>query len=286
MKIGATTIALAGWTVDPRQPASSQRQRLEAIRQIISGYRLNAVELTLDLGILFPRVFPPDFYKRAADLQQELDFNCSVHLPFTWIDLSSLNEAIRQASLQTIHTAIELCKPLQVESYVLHLWGGTTHQITAVLESPVQQQVLLGALIAQAGRSLEQVCAWLDPKRMCVETLEAPNFDLALPLVEKYGVSICLDVGHLVWQRVDEIDFLERNAGRIGEIHLHDARREAVKGWERVIDHLPLGDGQIDYQALLNKLRDIAFSGVVILEFNDRAALEKSLAQIGLLPGS
>jgi len=93
-------------------------------------------------------------------------------------------------------------------------------------------------------------------------------------------------VGHLVWQRVDEIDFLERNAGRIGEIHLHDARREAVKGWERVIDHLPLGDGQIDYQALLNKLRDIAFSGVVILEFNDRAALEKSLAQIGLLPGS
>jgi sugar phosphate isomerase/epimerase len=285
MKIGATTIALAGWAVDPRQPASSQRQRLEAIRQIISGYKLNAVELTLDLGILFPQVFPPDFYGRVASLQQELDFSCSIHLPFTWIDLSSLNETIRLASLQTVRSAIELCRPLQVESYVLHLWGGTTHQIASVLEDPVQQHVLLGALIAQAERSLEQICAWLDPKRLCVETLEAPNFDLALPLVEKYGVSICLDVGHLVWQRVDEIDFLEHNAGRIGEIHLHDARRETVGEWERIVDHLPLGDGQIDYQTLLRKLREIEFSGPVILEFNDRAALEKSLARIGLLPG-
>jgi sugar phosphate isomerase/epimerase len=285
MKVGATTIALAGWAINPSQPAYSQEQRLEAIRQIISGYGLNTVELTLDLGILFPQVFPPDFYKRVASLQQELDFTCSVHLPFTWIDLSSLNEAIRQASLVTVRSAIELCRPLHVESYVLHLWGGTTHQIASVLEDPVQNRVLLGALIAQAGRSLEQICAWLEPKRLCVETLEAPSFDLALPLVEKYGVSICLDVGHLIWQRVSEIDFLERNAAQIGEIHLHDARRETVGEWERIIDHLPLGEGQIDYRALLRKLGALEFSGPLILELNDRSALEKSLAQIKPLIG-
>jgi sugar phosphate isomerase/epimerase len=283
MKIGATTIALAGWAIDPRQPTASQEQRLEIIRQLITVYGLGAVELTLDLGILFPQVFPADFYGRVASLQRELGFTCSVHLPFTWIDLSSLNERIRLASLESVRSAIELCRPLQVESYVLHLWGGTTHQIATVLENPAQQQILLGALITQAGRSLEQICAWLEPQRLCVETLEAPAFDLALPLVMKYGVSICLDVGHLVWQRVDEIDFLERHAQSIGEVHLHDARREATGGWERVVDHLPLGEGQVDYPALLRKLRAIDFSGVVIIEVNDRGALEKSLERLAPL---
>jgi len=285
MKIGATTIALAGWAIDPRQPVASQEQRLEAMRKLITGYGLGAVEMTLDLGILFPQIFPTDFYRRVASLQHELDFTCSVHLPFTWIDLSSLNEPIRLASLESIRSAIDLCRPIQVESFVLHLWGGTTHQIASVLQDPVQQQILLSALIIQAGRSLEQICAWLEPRRLCVETLEAPAFDLALPLVEKYDVSVCLDVGHLVWQQVDAIDFLERHSGRIGEIHLHDARRESVGEWERVVDHLPLGEGQIDYQALLHRLREIDFSGVVILELNDRTALEKSLAQIGYSPG-
>ncbi|MBN1148394.1 MAG: sugar phosphate isomerase/epimerase [Anaerolineales bacterium] len=280
MKIGATTIPLAGWAVDPRQPEASRERRLWAIRQLVEGYGLAAVELSLDLGLVFPQVFDAGFYARLAELQHSLGFTCCAHMPFLWLDAASLNEPIRRASLESIQLAIELLQPVQIENYVLHLWGGTTVQIAAVLEHPAQRQALLAALLAQAERSLAQICDWLAPPRLCLETLEAPAFDFALPLVEKYDVSICLDVGHMAWQGGGELAFLERHAERIGEIHLHDARRESVGGHERVVGHLPLGEGQVDYPALLRKLQEIEFSGAVILEVNDRAALEKSLARL------
>jgi len=282
MKIGATTIPLAGWIVDPRQPEASREQRLGAVRRLVEQYGLGAVELSLDLGLVFPQVFDADFYVRLADLQQELGFACCAHLPFLWLDIASMNEPIRLASLESIRAAIELLRPVHVESYVIHPWGATTAQIATVLKHPVQQGPLLAAALAQCERSLARLCDWLEPARLCLETVEAPAFDFVLPLVERYNVSICLDVGHMVWQGGGELAFLERHAGRIGEIHLHDARRESAGEHERLVDHLPLGEGQIDYLALLRKLQEIGFAGAVILELNDRAALEKSLARIGL----
>ena len=46
MKIGATTIPLAGWVADPRRPQQSRAHRLAAIRQLVTDYDLSVVELT------------------------------------------------------------------------------------------------------------------------------------------------------------------------------------------------------------------------------------------------
>jgi len=69
----------------------------------------------------------------VAALQRELGFACTVHLPFLWVDLTSLNELVRQASVESVRQAVELAQPFQVETYVLHLWGSTTTQITRVI---------------------------------------------------------------------------------------------------------------------------------------------------------
>mgnify|MGYP000429279349 CR=1 FL=1 len=60
--------------------------------------------------------------------------------------------------------------------------------------------VTLGALLAQASRSLSALCDMVEPADLCVENLEDSLFDLALPLIEQHQVSICLDVGHLALQ--------------------------------------------------------------------------------------
>ena len=94
MKLGATT-PLTGWLADPQQPERSRAQRLAAIRQLAEGYGLSAVELTLDLSMVYPGVFDGDYYSAVADLQQELAFTCTVLLPFLWIDPASLNSLVR-----------------------------------------------------------------------------------------------------------------------------------------------------------------------------------------------
>jgi len=276
MKIGSTTVPLAGWVVDPRDPVGSREIRLGAIRKLVQEYALSAVELTLDLGILFPQIFDASFYMQAAELQAELGFTYTVHLPFTWIDPASLNEPIRQTSVDCLLQALELAQPLQVESYTLHLWGETTIQIASLLERPEQQQVLLGFVLAQAERSLAPLCQVVEPERLCIENLEAPDFEFILPLVEKYNSGICLDVGHLAWQEIDPTIFIERYKERIREVHLHDARIEG----QTVIDHLPLGQGNLDYLAILKKLSSIGYNGAVILENNSLEDLEQSLEKL------
>jgi sugar phosphate isomerase/epimerase len=280
MKIGATTIPLAGWGVDPRRPEQARAQRLAAMRQLVEGYGLSAVELNLDLGIIFPQVFDEGFYAAVAGLQQELSFTCTAHLPFLWLDPSSLNEPVRQASVGSLCQALELARAVDVTTYVLHLWGFTTIQIALLLADPAQRQAILGGVVAQVGRSLDEVCQVLDPRDLCVENLEAPPFDMVLPLVERAGASICLDVGHLAYEQGDALEFLARHGERVREVHLHDFVHTSEGGRTRTHDHLPLGRGEMDTAALLRRLEEMGFAGAVILEVNSKADLEESLERV------
>jgi sugar phosphate isomerase/epimerase len=280
MKIGATLIPLTGWVADPGEPAKERERRLSALRRLVEEYGLKAVELTLDFGLLYPQVMDGEFYRQAAHLQGELGFACTVHLPLLWLDLSSLNELIRQTSVECVRRAVELVRPLQVESYVLHLWGFTTAQIYRVLTDERQRPMLLEAGMAQAGRSLAQIRTFIEPAKLCVENLEAPPFDLMVPLLERHGASICLDVGHLAWQGGGELAFLERHGERVREVHLHDAVHPSPAQGKRARDHLPLGQGELDHEALLRKLDEMGFDGCVIIENNSEADLRESLREL------
>jgi sugar phosphate isomerase/epimerase len=280
MILGATTLPLAGWLADPRKPEESRTQRLAAIRQLVEEYRLSAVELTLDLSMVFPQVFDAGFYAAVADLQQELGFTCTAHLPFLWVDLSSLNESIRQASMDCIERSMELTRPVQVSTYVLHLWGAMTTLVAAEFREPAQRQALLGVLQMQAARSLADACKLVEARDLCVENLEDGLFDMVVPLVEQHSASICLDVGHLAWDSSDELEFLTRHATRIREVHLHDASRPSPGGQTPFRDHMPLGQGELDYTRFLRRLDDVGFDGAVILEVNSKGDLEESLARI------
>ena len=279
MKIGATTIPLAGWVADPRRPQQSRAHRLAAIRQLVTDYDLSVVELTLDLGIVFPQVFTADFYTAVAGVQQELGFACTAHLPFLWLDLASLNEPMRRTSVDCLRRAIQLTQAVEVLTYVVHLWGLTTIQVDSLLQHPAQRQAVMGAAMTQAEKSLIEVCQILDPQDVCVENLESPSFEVVLPLVEKYGASICLDVGHLAWQGGGELEFLAHHGRRIREVHLHDAVTIANGGKRQTRDHLALGQGELDYRAFLHELEKTGYEGTVILEVNSQGDLEESVNQ-------
>ena len=139
---GSTTLSLVGWAADPRRPEESRAQRLAAIRHLVEGYGLQALELTLDVAAVYPHVFDAGFYASVGDLQQRLGFTCTAHLPFLWVDASSLNEPIRAASAACLRQTVELAGAVEVRTYVLHLWGFTTTQIALQLQHPAQRQAI------------------------------------------------------------------------------------------------------------------------------------------------
>ena len=282
LKFGATTLPLTGWMADPRSPVESRGQRLDAIRQLATGYDLSAVELTMDLAHIFPRVFEAGFFETVAGLQQEVGFVCTVHLPFLWVDAASLNEQIRQASARCLRQTAELTQPVEVETYVLHLWGFTTAVVTAELRHPAQREAALALVMDQAERSLSELAEIVPVGDLCVENLEDPLFDMVWPRLEQSGVSICLDVGHLAWHEATELDFLARHADRVREVHLHDTLRSQAGDLYEIQDHLALGQGDVDYATVLQELEATGYEGAVILEVNNLPDLQTSLERLRL----
>lgn len=281
MKIGATLIPLVGWGLSTEDAEAARELHLGAARRLVEQLGLHAIELNGDFSILYPNIFESTYYERVAELQEELGFACTLHLPFLWLDGLSLAEPVRKASVECVLRAVKWTKPLSVDSYVLHLWGSWSSLLLAAQDmAPAEKQRLLERMLLAADETLEEVGASMGRHKLCVENLEHFPFEEIAGLVEQQGIRICLDVGHLTISGGDALRFLERHWDMIGEIHLHDALVGAA-GKRRGRDHLALGSGCVDYARLLGRLVEGGYDGMVVLEVNTEADLLTSLQEVG-----
>ncbi|MCR4407912.1 MAG: sugar phosphate isomerase/epimerase [Anaerolineae bacterium] len=142
------------------------------------------------------------------------------------------------------------------------------------------------ALAPALGITLHTQHLWLDPRFMSAEAI-ARKLDLLEMWMEhaaRAGVTLCienlsehadhfapafqrlpelymtLDLGHgeILSQPNAAFDFIARFPERIRHVHLHDNR-----GGNEVKDdlHLPIGQGQIDFAAILHQLRAAGYDG-------------------------
>ena len=280
MRIGAALIPLVGWGLDAKEPEAARRLHLGAIRRLVQGLGLSAVELNGDFTLLYPDVFDREYYEHVAALQEELGFASTLHLPFLWLDGLSLAEPVREATVQCMAQVLDLTEAVCVESYVLHLWGVWSSLLSTVQQMPPEEQRrLLDVMLHKASLTLEQLGGMISRHRICVENLEGVRFESILPLVEREGMRICLDVGHLIKDGGDALEFIDRHWELIGEVHLHDA---VPGGGDHpgMRDHLPLGQGTVDYLGFMERLSEGGYEGVVILEVNTEAALVESIGRV------
>jgi sugar phosphate isomerase/epimerase len=280
VRIGAALIPLVGWAGSVKGPEEARNLHLDAIRRLIEDFGLQAVELNGDFTTLFPDAFGEGYYRRVAELQHELGFACTVHLPFLWLDGLSLVEPVRQATVQCVLEVVKLSQRLSIESYVLHLWGMWSSLLATMQAMPDEEKrSLLHDMLSCAARTLDEIGGFVSPEQICVENLERFPLKAILPLVKERHMRICLDVGHLVVDGGDALAFLRQHRELIGEVHLHDALPEGGNE-PGVKDHLPLGKGQVDYQGIMDSLAEGGYEGVLILELNTEAHLRESLERV------
>jgi sugar phosphate isomerase/epimerase len=82
-------------------------------------------------------------------------------------------------------------------------------------------------------------------------------------------VGICLDTGHAHLSG-DLLTVIEKLSGHLWMMHTADNRGQRD-------DHLPPGDGQIDWQRLLRQMAGIGFSGAIILEIAGQDSHQETL---------
>ena len=197
---------------------------------------------------------------RAAKQIRELGMEAySFHAPFAPnIDIASSDEAQRAGSIADILKAAEAAALLQVHYFVLHPGPENPAAIPATERLARMQHVV---------ESLNQVARNCnDLGIMCVLENKLPHLlfgntsDILWILdgISSAEVGACLDTGH-AYLGGDMHNLLHKLAGHIRMIHAHDNGGADD-------NHLPPGDGKINWNKFLRDLVDIRFQGAFILE--------------------
>lgn len=194
-------------------------------------------------GLSYTVHFPLDIYPGSADLDERMRF------------------------MRTVERIISLTEPLDPFGYVLHL---TPESYGAVPCEDIERWSTC------LDMSLEMMISKYEAMRrmFCVETLSYP-FSHVFPLVERYDLSVTLDIGH-IWlmgyPMQDNLDLLLPRT-RIAHLHgVHDGK-----------DHLGLNKGdptQINkfISALSNQTNKDNRERVLTLEVFSEAELDASLS--------
>ena len=184
----------------------------------------------------------------------------SFHAPFApHIDIAAADDGQRAASVAEICQAAEAAALLRVHYFVLH----PGPEDPAVV-GPDEQLPRLQHLIA----SLNQVASHCKELGItCVLENKLPHLIFGNPSdmlwildgISAAEVGFCLDTGHAFFAR--QISDLVRRvvSGYLRMIHAHDNNGTTD-------DHLPPGEGKIDWTQLFRNLVRIEFHGALILE--------------------
>lgn len=195
------------------------------------------------------------------------------HLP-TFVHTADLTDRIRQASVAEMLDALETAVELGAEKVVFHpglIRGMGSHVLPAAKALAMESIAAIAAAGEAAGLKL------------CIENM-FPAYgaffepDEYLPIFDRFPkLGLTLDSGHANIRSPGGrrlLAFLDRFVDRLAHVHISD---NSGKGDE----HLPVGDGKVDFPALARRLVAVGYDDTVTFEVfdPDRRRLADSRSQ-------
>ncbi len=192
----------------------------------------------------------------VADALSSHQLKVTVHGPLHDMNLSSLKDGIREASVKFTRECIEMTNYLGGSILVIH--GGTCpeDEVSTMLErSRKALQKSLKELSWYAGQFGVRIA--IENKQVGTdrELVLYPEEHAALVShLEEYDVGAVLDVGHANTTNRDLAQHALMLGAHLTEIHLHD-------NMVTHDDHLPLGTGTVRFPELFSVLKQLDFQG-------------------------
>lgn len=202
-----------------------------------------------------------ELVKRASCLIDKLGLETySFHAPFSdHIDITSPDPQARDFAAKELIKAAEAAAILNVRYFVIH--PGPENATLPDSERFWRLQNAVGVL-NQTFLRCKQLGVGLVLENMLPHLFAGRTRDLLwiLGALDTCEVGICLDTGHAHLGE-DLPAVVHKLSGHLWMMHASDNRRHRD-------DHLPPGDGTINWPALLEHLEELRFNGTFILEIN------------------
>lgn len=239
--------------------------RLEEHRSYLLEERINP-ELYLPADAL-DSLSMTQLNSLANDLQAH-GLSCTIHAPFMDLNPGSVDRAIRETSQKRVEQTLTVAEKLQAKVVVFHpgysrlSYGSAVGSWVANTVTFWQERI---PQIRQAG------C------RVALENIfeeEPSTLELVLRQLDRSLFGHCFDSGHFNMFTTVSLEAWFAVLGiYVIESHLHDNHGQAD-------EHLPVGEGEIDFSQVTSLLQRYAPDAVWTLEAHSRARLDRSLQAI------
>ena len=261
-------------------PDFSRLNVVDIVREAVSsGY--SVIELGMEVLHVIPGSLTSESIDRLVDLKEELGHSYTVHLPLWSVELATFNEPVRLGGVTSTIEAIELAKPLEPETYVLHATGALAAEFSGLNYDAGLVRLISTLLAGFAAASVEDIISKteIEPHRLAIENTEFP-FDVIRDLIDDQDTGICFDTAHLLCRMSGNesvMDFYSTHKDRITEVHLQDATYKKYEDAVARSDHIALGRGVMGNKTLREFLLELSrdrFEGPIIFELSKSEAGE------------
>jgi len=214
------------------------------------------IELFCELAGLDVDAVEDATIRRLAELAEEQGLDYSIHPPL--VNTAALDEGERAVAIHKYRAALALAGRLGIRDMVIHSGHRPCMHVSAERSRELARGILraVGATAGNVGvRLLLENTGWHEHA-----ILDTPGDLLELAeLACPPDTGLLLDTGHAVLQHFDVADCARTWLPRLAQVHAHDNGGEFD-------DHLPLGEGVIDWSSLIGLLAGAGWGGVFMLE--------------------
>jgi sugar phosphate isomerase/epimerase len=196
--------------------------------------------------------FLPEVEKRFQDVTSSYDMRFSAHAPMSDVNIGSLNPRIREAGVAELIRGLQAANRMGMDTYTFH--PGFWSPIGLLAKEKVYEAMQ---------KSLAEIDRAADDFGVRAALENMPDFPFSMCkrpdelfyLIEGTDIGACFDIGHAnVSGMLDR--FLDRSREFVN-LHIHDNTGTRD-------EHLPIGDGSIDFQAVLRGLN--GYDGKMVIE--------------------
>ena len=235
---------------------------VEALEKI-AALGVNRVELCVDAHHSDPGMWQMPAEKMLSKIRRAGIVVNSIHIPLpvhrSLFDASKMRAESTKNSLAIIDLAVFLSAGYVVQHVMLDsdAVGPSDSLIDHAI--PALDRVAAYAQKRQIQLALENVPAKKGPPTLGNNPLEVM---MAVEQLDSPAVGMCLDVSHCVASDHDPVKILQKiNLEKLISLHVSDNSFDTHQDV-----HLPLGQGQIRWPAILSWLDDKGFNGHVVVE--------------------
>ncbi len=212
---------------------------------------------------------------RAGERMRALEIRpVSLHAPFSQrIDITSPNDADREAAVMELILACEAASLMGCENVVLH--PGPEREGRPPPEELFQRMHRAADALNRVAFRCRALGVRLLLENMLAHLMFGHVRDMMYLLgeIKTNDVGTCLDTGHAHLAREMGV-VIQKLSGHLKMVHINDNHGDRD-------DHLAPGDGSIDWPWVIDQLRRVNFQGVLVLELSssEQESVDEFLAR-------